>query len=93
LCYIVDNKYLHFTGLPSTNPQHKPLPIVKDIQLKSSTTSPTTTHADFPKNRSSGSKTAALGRNIATVEKDDDTDGKHSKNCNATFKKVIYGLK
>lgn len=75
-------------SLPTTNPQLKPLPTVKVIQPKSPAIMPIASATVALKNRPNQPKTTALGRNIGAVEKDDDTDERHSKNGIATLKKL-----
>lgn len=72
----------------SSNPQLKPLPTVKAIQPKPTVAKPITPSAIPPKIRQNAPKTMVLGRNIGAVEKDDDTDDRHSKNGIAMPKKL-----
>jgi hypothetical protein len=80
------------TPLPSTYPQLKPLPTVTAVQSTPSTIKPITPSTVAPKNRPNQPNTAALGRNISAVKKDDDTDDRHSKNGIATLKKLTHSF-
>ena len=73
--------------LPSANPQLKQQPTNTAINPKLASTphpKPTATTSIKPSN---GLKTGYFGKNIGTLEKEDDGDDRHSKNGIATLKK------
>ena len=73
--------------LPPTNPQLKQPPTNTAINPKLASTphpKPTATTSIKPSN---GVKTGYFGKNIGTLEKEDDGDDRHSKNGIATLKK------
>ena len=67
--------------LPSANPQLKQQPTNTAINPKLASTAIT------PIKPSNGLKTGYFGKNIGTLEKEDDGDDRHSKNGIATLKK------
>lgn len=73
--------------VPSTNPQLKQQPINTAINPKlASVTNPKPT-ANTPIKPHYGVKDGYFGKNIGTLEKEDDGDDRHSKNGIATLKK------
>jgi hypothetical protein len=69
--------------VPSTNPQLKQQPINTAINPKLASMSQTTT----PVKQHYGVKDGYFGKNIGTLEKDDEGDDRYSKNGIATLKK------
>ena len=73
--------------LPPTNPQLKPLTTTTAANPKISSISYPKPIAKTPINQQSGVKDGYFGKNIDTLEKEDDGDGRHSKNGIAALKK------
>ena len=73
--------------LPPTNPQLKQQPINTAINPKLASTPHPKPTATTPIKPSYGLKTGYFGKNIGTLEKEDDGDDRHSKNGIATLKK------
>ena len=74
--------------LPPTNPQLKQQPTNTAINPKLSSTPHPKPTATTPIKPSNGLKTGYFGKNIGTLEKEDDGDDRHSKNGIATLKKT-----
>ena len=73
--------------LPPTNPQLKPLTTTTAANPKLSSISYPKPIAKTPINQQSGVKGGYFGKNIGTLEKEDDGDDRHSKNGIAAVKK------
>ena len=73
--------------LPPTNPQLKPLTTTTAANPKISSIPYPKPIAKTPINQQSGVKDGYFGKNIDTIEKEDDGDGRHSKNGIAALKK------
>lgn len=73
--------------LPPTNPQLKPLTTTTAANPKLSSISYPKPIAKTPINQQSGVKGGYFGKNIGTLEKEDDGDDRHSKNGIAALKK------
>ena len=73
--------------LPSANPQLKQQPTNTAINPKLASTPHPKPTAITPIKPSNGLKTGYFGKNIGTLEKEDDGDDRHSKNGIATLKK------
>ena len=73
--------------LPSANPQLKQQPTNTAINPKLAFTPHPKPTATTPIKPSYGLKTGYFGKNIGTLEKEDDGDDRHSKNGIATLKK------
>ena len=73
--------------LPPTNPQLKPLTTTTAANPKLSSIPYPKPIAKTPINQQSGVKDGYFGKNIDTIEKEDDGDGRHSKNGIAALKK------
>ena len=73
--------------LPPTNPQLKPLTTTTAANPKLSSIPYPKPIAKTPINQQSGVKGGYFGKNIGTLEKEDDGDDRHSKNGIATLKK------
>ena len=73
--------------LPSTNPQLKPLTTTTTVNPKLATVPNPKPLTKTPINQQSGVNSGYFGRNIGTIEKEDDGDDRHSKNDIATLKK------
>ena len=73
--------------LPSANPQIKQQPTNTAINPKLASTPHPKPTAITPIKPSNGLKTGYFGKNIGTLEKEDDGDDRHSKNGIATLKK------
>jgi hypothetical protein len=73
--------------LPPTNPQLKPLTTTTAVNPKLASLPYPKPTANTPIKPSNGVKVGYLGKNIGTLEKEDDRDDRHSKNGNATLKK------
>lgn len=72
---------------PPTNPQLKTLPPTTTVNPKLATKPTLKPIAKTPINQQSGVKGGYFGKNIGTLEKEDDGDDRHSKNGIATLKK------
>jgi hypothetical protein len=72
---------------PPTNPQPKTLPPTTAVNPKLPTKPTLKSIAKTPINQQSGVKGGYIGKNIGTLEKEDDGDDRHSKNGIATLKK------
>lgn len=73
--------------LPPTNPQLKPLTTNTATNPKLSSIPYPKPIAKTPINQQSGVKDGYFGKNIGTLEKENDGDDRHSKNGIATLKK------
>jgi len=73
--------------LPPTNPQLKQQPTNTAINPKLASTPHPKPTATTPIKPSNGLKTGYFGKNIGTLEKEDDGDDRYSKNGIATLKK------
>ena len=73
--------------LPSTNPQLNQPPTNTEINPKLATTPHPKPIATTPIKSHTGVKTGYFGKNIGTLEKEEDGDDRHSKNGIATLKK------
>jgi hypothetical protein len=73
--------------LPPTNPQLKQLPTNTTINPKLASVPYPKPTANTPIKPSNGVKVGYFGKNIGTLEKEDDGDDRHSKNGIATLKK------
>ena len=73
--------------LPPTNPQLKPLTTTTAANPKLSSIPYPKPIAKTPINQQSGVKDGYFGKNIGTLEKEDDGDDRHSKNGIAALKK------
>ena len=73
--------------LPLTNPQLKQQPINTAINPKLASVPYPKPTANTPIKPSNGVKVGYFGKNIGTLEKEDDGDDRHSKNGIATLKK------
>ena len=73
--------------IPSTNPQLKPLTTTTAANPKLSSIPYPKPIAKTPINQQSGVKGGYFGKNIGTLEKEDDGDDRHSKNGIAALKK------
>ena len=73
--------------LPPTNPQLKPLTTTTAANPKISSIPYPKPIAKTPINQQSGVKDGYFGKNIGTLEKEDDGDDRHSKNGIAALKK------
>jgi hypothetical protein len=73
--------------VPPTNPQLKTLPPTTAVNPKLATKPALKPIAKTPINQQSGVKGGYFGKNIGTLEKEDDGDDRHSKNGIATLKK------
>jgi hypothetical protein len=73
--------------LPPTNPHLKPLTTITATNPKLSSLPYPKPIAKTPINQQSGVKGGYFGKNIGTLEKEDDGDDRHSKNGIATLKK------
>ena len=73
--------------IPSTNPQLKPLTTTTAVNPKLSSIPHPKPIAKTPINQQSGVKDGYFGKNIGTLEKEDDGDDRHSKNGIAALKK------
>ena len=73
--------------LPPTNPQLKQQPTNTAINPKLASVPYPKPTANTPIKPSNGLKTGYFGKNIGTLEKEDDGDDRHSKNGIATLKK------
>ena len=73
--------------LPSTNPQLKQQPTNTAINPKLASTPHPKPTATTPIKPSNGLKTGYFGKNIGTLEKEEDGDDRHSKNGIAALKK------
>ena len=74
--------------LPPTNPQLKPLTTTTAANPKLSSIPYPKPIVKTPINQQSGVKDGYFGKNIGTLEKEDDGDDRHSKNGIATLKKT-----
>ena len=74
-------------ALPPTNPQLNQLPTNTAINPKLASTSQPKTIATTPIKPHIGVKVGYFGKNISTLEKEEDGDDRHSKNGIATLKK------
>ena len=73
--------------LPSTNPQFKQSPTITAIKPKLASTPEPKPIATTTFKTPNGLKMGYFGKNIGTLEKEDDGDDRHSKNGIATLKK------
>ena len=73
--------------LPPTNPQLKPLTTTTAANPKLAAIPNPKPFTKNPINQQSGVKGGYFGKNIGTLEKEDDGDDRHSKNGIATLKK------
>ena len=73
--------------LPPTNPQLKPPTAITAANPKLAATANPKPIAKTPINQQSGVKGGYFGKNIGTLEKEDDGDDRHSKNGIAALKK------
>lgn len=73
--------------IPSTNPQLKPLTTTTAVNPKLSSIPHPKPIAKTPINQQIGVKDGYFGKNIGTLEKEDDGDDRHSKNGIAALKK------
>ena len=73
--------------LPSTNPQLKQQPTNTAINPKLASTPHPNPKATTPIKPSNGVKVGYFGKNIGTLEKEEDGDDRHSKNGIAALKK------
>ena len=73
--------------LPPTNPQLKPLTTTTAANPKLAVTPNPKPLTNTPINQQSGIKSGYFGKNIGTLEKEEDGDDRHSKNGIVTLKK------